>query len=166
VEKVLEKNWALAQYQTFMPWIKVWIHFVWATKNHEPFLLDEIRTKVFHHIRENARAKGIFIDHIGGYLDHVHCLISLGSGQSLDEIMRLIKGESSHWINKAGITKFKFAWQDEYFAVSVNPSGLPSVRKYISNQEEHHKKTTFPEEFESFLVRAGFQRFPDKRPLG
>ena len=97
-----------------MPWIKVWIHFVWSTANHEPLLGDEIRANVFQHIRENARAKGIFIDMINGYLDHVHCLISLGSDQTVEDIMRLIKGESSHWINQNELTKTKFRWQKEY----------------------------------------------------
>ena len=56
-----------------MPWVKVWIHFVWSTKNREPFLKDEIRQKVFQHIRENAKEKGIHLDFINGYIDHVHC---------------------------------------------------------------------------------------------
>jgi len=57
--------------------IKVYVHFVWTTKDREPILHKKIRDSVFSHIRDNARAKGIFIDFIGGYLDHVHCLISL-----------------------------------------------------------------------------------------
>ncbi len=144
-----------------MPWIKVWIHFVWSTKNHEPYLTNEIRQKVFQHIRENARAKSIYIDYINGYVDHVHCLISLGAGQTLEKIMQLIKGESSFWINKNNVSKFKFAWQDEYFAASVSPSGIPAVRRYIANQEEHHRKTSFKDEIEGFMVRAGFERFKD-----
>lgn len=77
-----------------MPWVRVWIHFVWSTKDREPFLDDEIRLKVFRHIRDNARQKGIHIDFINGYVDHVHCLISLGTDQTLEKIMQLIKGES------------------------------------------------------------------------
>ena len=142
-----------------MPWIKVWIHFVWSTSKHEPWLADEIRSRVFQHIRENARAKGIYIDMINGYLDHVHCLVSLGSDQTIEDIMRLIKGESSHWINQNNLTKTKFAWQKEYFAVSVNPAGLDSVRRYIANQEIHHRNSGFKEEFADFLKRAGFERF-------
>jgi REP element-mobilizing transposase RayT len=142
-----------------MPWIKVWIHFVWSTHNHTPFLSDEIRKTVFQHILDNAREKGIYIDMINGYVDHVHCLISLGSDQTIEKIMQLIKGESSFWINKNQLTKTKFAWQDEYFAVSVNPAGLDSVRGYISKQETHHRNTKFRDEFDDFLVRAGFEKF-------
>ncbi len=140
-----------------MPLIKVWLHFVWSTKERFPFLTDDIRKSVFAHIRENARAKGIFIDFIGGYIDHVHCLISLGSDQSIEKVMQLIKGESSYWINKNKLTRSKFEWQNEYFVVSVSESSLASVRRYIANQEEHHKKFTFQEEYADFLTRAGFQ---------
>lgn len=145
-----------------MPWVKVWLHFVWSTKDRFPYLNDDIRPRVFDHIRDNARKKGIFIDFINGYVEHVHCLISLGTDQTLEKIMQLIKGESSFWINKEKLTKTRFEWQDEYFAVSVNEDTLPSVRKYISNQEEHHRNVGFDDEFENFLKRAGFQKFKDQ----
>ncbi len=110
-----------------MPFVKIWIHFVWSTKNREPLLTDEIRQKVFEHIRENARAKNIHLDFINGYIDHVHCLISLGTDQTIEKIMQLVKGESSFWINKNNLCKTKFEWQDEYFAVSVSETIVESV---------------------------------------
>ncbi len=142
-----------------MPFVKVWIHFVWSTKNREPFLTDDIRQKVFRHIRENAKTKNIHLDFIGGFVDHVHCLISLGTDQTIEKIMQLVKGESSFWINKNNLCKTKFEWQDEYFAVSVSETIVESVRKYIANQEEHHRTKSFDDEFEGFIKRAGFQRF-------
>jgi len=144
-----------------MPWVKVWLHFVWSTKNRYPYLKDGLRERVFEHIRQNAREKGIHIDFINGHLEHVHCLISLGTDQTLEEIMRLIKGESSFWINKNKLTKTKFAWQNEYFVVSVNESTLPNVRKHIANQDKHHQTVSFDDEFNGFLKRAGFQKFRD-----
>jgi putative transposase len=142
-----------------MPFVKVWIHFVWSTKNREPLLTDDIRQKVFQHIRENAQGKDIFLDCIGGYVDHVHCLISLGTDQTIEKLMQLIKGESSFWINKNRLCHGRFEWQDEYFAVSVSETLVEGVRKYIANQEEHHRMKGFNEEFEGFMKRAGFQRF-------
>jgi putative transposase len=144
-----------------MPFVKVWIHFVWSTKNREPLLNDEIRQKVFQHIRENAQEKGIYIDFINGYTEHVHCLISLGTDQTIEKLMQLIKGESSFWINKNSLCKTKFGWQDEYFAVSVSEANVESVRRYIANQEEHHKTRSFDDEFEGFMKRAGFEKFKD-----
>ena len=146
-----------------MPWIKVWLHFVWCTKDRFPYLQNGIRTWVFEHIRENAVAKKIHIDFLNGFVEHVHCLISLGSDQTLEKLMQLIKGESSFWINKNQLTKKKFGWQDEYFVASVSESNLASVRRYIARQEEHHSKVSFDREFDDMLLRAGFQRFKDQQ---
>ena len=110
-------------------------------------------------MRENAIDKDIYIDFINGYCEHVHCLISLGSGQNIDKILMLLKGESSHWINKNKFLQKKFEWQDEYFAVSVNESAVNRVRDYIKNQEEHHKKRSFQEEYNEFMRKYGFEKF-------
>jgi REP element-mobilizing transposase RayT len=88
--------------------VKIWVHLVWTTKNREPILTKEVRWELFSHIRENAENKGIYLDFINGYLEHVHCLISLGSGQNIDKILMLLKGESSYWINKNKIFGGKF----------------------------------------------------------
>ncbi|MEN8121520.1 MAG: transposase [Bacteroidota bacterium] len=68
----------------------------------------------------------------------------------------MIKGESSYWINQNKLTKEKFSWQDEYLAVGVGDDKINVVRDYIANQEEHHKKITFSEEYEQFIKRYGF----------
>jgi len=142
-----------------MGYIKIWVHLVWSTKNRQPILTADIREKVFDHIRENAIDKDIYIDFINGYNEHVHCLISLGSGENIDKILMLLKGESSHWINKNKIFKKKFGWQHEYFAVSVSESSVKRVRDYIKNQEEHHKKRSFQEEYNEFMRKYGFEKF-------
>ena len=79
-----------------------------------------MRLKVWNHLRDNAKEKGIFIDFVNGYSDHCHCLVSPGVVQTIQKIMQLIKGESSFWINKNGLTEHKFEWQDEYYAASVS----------------------------------------------
>ncbi len=139
-----------------MSYIRVYVHYIWSTKNRMPLLTKEIRDKVFQHIRENAKKKNIFLDHINGYVDHVHCLISMNAELSIQEVARLLKGESSHWVNKNKITKTEFAWQDEYMAVGVGDDKLDIVRKYIANQETHHKKISFQEEYQKFIKRYGF----------
>lgn len=142
-----------------MPHVKVWIHFVWSTKNRQPLLTDDIRQTIFQHIRANAREKDIYLDFINGYVDHVHCLVSLGTNQTIEKIMQLLKGESAFWINKSGLCPTKFGWQDEYFAASVSEANVESVRRYISKQEQHHRRRSFDEEFAEFIKRAGFQQF-------
>jgi REP element-mobilizing transposase RayT len=145
-----------------MPYIKVFIHYVWTTKGRQPFLrTKDIREAVWMHIKENAKHKGIYIDTIGGYSEHCHCLISLGTGQTIEKIAQLIKGESSFWINKQSFIKSKFAWQDEYFAVSVSEKGVDNVRKYILGQEEHHKLVSFADEYNDFIEKYGFKDFKD-----
>lgn len=75
---------------------------------------------------------------------------------SIKEVARLLKGESSHWVNKNKITKTKFAWQDEYMAMGVGDDKLDVVRKYILNQELHHNKVSFQDEYQKFIKRYGF----------
>ena len=142
-----------------MGYVKIWIHLVWTTKNREPSLTHESRKDIFFHIRENVEKKGIYVDFINGYLEHVHCLISLKSSQNIDKIMMLLKGESSFWINKNKIFHKRFEWQDEYFAVSVSESVVNRVRDYIKNQEEHHRKISFQEEYDEFMLKYSFDKF-------
>ncbi|WP_269243492.1 IS200/IS605 family transposase [Flavobacterium limnophilum] len=147
-----------------MSFIKVYIHFVWSTKNRIPFLeTPKIRQMMWNHIRENAKEKGIHIDFVNGYSDHCHCLVSLGVDQTIQKVMQLIKGESSFWMNNQKLILDKFEWQDEYFAVSVSESILERVRNYIKNQEQHHSKQTFEEEYNEFMTKYKFQKFTDKQ---
>ncbi|PXY00864.1 IS200/IS605 family transposase [Marinifilum breve] len=143
-----------------MPHIKVYIHFVWSTKCREPFLdTPELRNKMWNHIKKNAKEKGIHVDFINGYKDHCHCLVSLGSNQTLSKIMGLIKGESSHWINECVFQKPLFQWQEEYYAVSVSQSMLNKVREYIKNQETHHSHKSFDEEENELIEKYGFVKY-------
>lgn len=105
-----------------MPYIRAWFHLVWPTKNRHPFLKHTIRKNVFDHIRSNAKLKGIHLDCVNGYTDHIHCLISLSADQALSKVVQLIKGESSFWINREKLCSEKLQWQEEYFAVSVSHS--------------------------------------------
>jgi len=140
-----------------MPYTKVYIHFVWTTKNRIPFLeTSQMRKSLWDHIKQNAVKKGIYVDRINGYREHCHCLISLGVDQCMSNVMRLLKGESSHWMNKHQLCKHKFEWQDEYYGISVSQSGLDNVRAYIENQEKHHAKKTFQKEFDEFVTLYDF----------
>ena len=141
-----------------MSWIRIWVHLVFSTKNRDPLLnTAELRNKIFLHIKQNAEAKDIWLDHINGHNNHIHCLISLGRDLSISKISQLIKGESSHWINKNNLTKTKFIWQDDYWAVGVSESHLKSIRSYIQNQEEHHRKISFDEEIDKFMEKYGWK---------
>ncbi|MHC1775838.1 MAG: transposase [Lentimicrobium sp.] len=145
-----------------MPFVSVYIHFVWRTKRGIPYFNTSAkRTAVWQHIRENAEKKGIYIDFVNGYTDHCHCLISLKSDQTMSFVMQHMKGESSHWINQSGLCDHKFEWQNDYYAVSVSDSLVDKVREYIKNQEKHHNKKTFNEEVDEFVARYGFAKLYD-----
>ncbi len=113
-----------------MAFVKIMIHAVWGTKNREPYLTEDIRPLVVSHIKENARSKGLFIDTVNGYTEHLHCLMGLNADMSISKAMHLIKGESAFWINKQKIIRGKFEWADEYFAVSVSESILCGGRSF------------------------------------
>jgi putative transposase len=143
-----------------MPFVSVYIHFVWSTKNRQPFLDSAaLRKKVWMHMKENAEEKGIFIDMINGYSEHCHCLVSMGPNQTMSKIMQLVKGESAYWINKENLCKEKFEWQTQYWAISVSESALHNVREYIKNQEAHHSKISFMEEYNEYMEEYAFRRY-------
>ncbi len=141
-----------------MPHVRILIHAVWGVKNHRPLLKKDKKEILFAHIQENAQQKGLFILEIGGWDDHVHCLLSLNADMSLSKVIQLVKGESAFWANQEKLFSGKFEWANEYFGVSVSPSKVQEVRGYIKKQEEHHRKKTFEGEYQEFLKAVGIER--------
>lgn len=132
------------------------VHVVWGTQNDAAILVRDKRKILFQHICDNARLKDIYLDAIGGYTDHVHCLLGLGAEQSIAKVVQLIKGESSFWANKEALIKPKLTWAEDYFAASVSEAALPKVRNYIHNQEDHHTNVSFASEYKKFIETYGF----------
>jgi putative transposase len=140
-----------------MSWVRIWIHLVFSTKDRIPFMNSrELRKEIFEHILQNAKEKGIWIDSLNGYQEHLHCLISLDKEHSIGKVAQLIKGESSFWINKNKMVQGHFVWQDDYWAVSVSESHMQELREYIAIQEEHHRKKSFNEEIDLFMEKQGW----------
>ena len=90
---------------------------------------------------------------ISGTSDHVHMLISLPPVVSMSEALRFLKSNSSGWVHDKWPGRRSFAWQLGYGAFSVSKSNVPEVLKYLSNQETHHRRVTFKEEFVDFLIK-------------
>lgn len=142
-----------------MAQVRIWIHAVWATKKREPLMqVKNKRIELFKHIKAYAKEKKIYLDFINGEAEHVHCLISMACDQNIAQIIKLLKGESSHFANTQGLFDAYFDWADDYYAASVSQSHVETVRNYIKNQEEHHRKKSFEEECEAFMVKYGFIR--------
>ena len=118
-----------------MPYLIIWVHLIWSTKNREKIISTNLKPKLLKHILLNAKRKKIYIDQINCTTDHLHALISLGASQSISKVAFVLKGESSHWVNENNYIPGNFEWQDEYIAVSVSESQVDKVRLYIKDQE-------------------------------
>ena len=128
-------------------------HLIFSTKGRAPLILKEIQSRLFDYIGGILRSKGCALIAAGGMPDHVHLLVSLDRKTSVSEAMRLVKTNSSRWLHETFPVLSGFAWQVGYGAFSVSASNLESVEAYLAKQAEHHRKTTFQEEFVAFLER-------------
>ena len=133
-----------------MSFVRIWVHLVFTTRDREAYFTSEIRKQLIAHIIANAKSKGIYLEAIGGWSEHLHLLISLGREQTIAKAAMLIKGESSRWLNQQNFFRGKFFWQDDYFALSVSESLVEKVKTYIQNQEEHHRAVPFRNEYDRF----------------
>ena len=134
---------------------KLWVHGVFGTKNRQPLLQDKFRKQVVNQIQSNLAELGCKVRIINGTKDHLHVLFLLAQDKSISQIMKNIKGSSSHWINQNDFLNVKFSWQVGYGACSVSESDVKKVEDYITNQEEHHRKMTFAEEYMRFMKLHG-----------
>ena len=131
------------------------LHAIWSTKERRRSLSKSFRFELFNHIKDYSSENEIDLDIINGIEDHVHCLFRLKSSQNPAEVIKLIKGESSFWINKNVILDDKFEWQVGYGVFSVSEKDIMVVRKYIYNQEDHHKEVSYEEELKRIVKNRG-----------
>ena len=136
---------------------KIWIHAIWATKERLPLLHQNSEQKVYSFIAEQLREFGCPVRIINGMPDHIHCLFLLNPQKSVADVIKQIKGSSSHYINKNDIIPDKFSWQTGYAAYSVSESVVEKVFQYIKTQKEHHQKKTYQQEYEEFLKLYGLE---------
>lgn len=126
-------------------------HVVFSTKGRQPEIVPGFREDLYAYVGGIIRSeKGKLIE-IGGMANHVHVLARFSPAVSVSDMLKMIKGNSSRWVNKSGKRPAKFAWQKGYGAFSVSESGCEAVVNYIRNQEAHHRKMTFKEEFKLLL---------------
>ena len=136
---------------------KIWIHAIWATKERLPLLHQNSEQKVYSFIAEQLRELGCPVRIINGMPDHIHCLFLLNPQKSVADVIKQIKGSSSHYINENNIIPDKFSWQTGYAAYSVSESVVEKVFQYIKTQKEHHQKKTYQQEYEEFLKLYGLE---------
>ena len=132
------------------------IHCVWTTKNREPWLIPDLRERLWPSLGGIASQNKMKTLAIGGAADHVHILLSLPATLSIAKATQLLKGNSSKWIRETFPKMRSFAWQEGYGAFSVGISGVNATVRYIGNQTEHHRRRSFREEFIAMLQKHGF----------
>jgi REP element-mobilizing transposase RayT len=132
---------------------QLYIHCVFAPKFRAALLQPQWDEQLRAYITGIVRNNGHKMLAINNMPDHLHLFVGLNPKQSISEMMQLVKGDSSEWINKEKLTSQKFQWQEGYGAFSYSKTQLSSVVKYIADQQEHHKKVTFLDEYKLILEK-------------
>jgi putative transposase len=130
---------------------QIHIQCVMAVKFRQSVIEDHWKERLHQYITGILQNNGHKMIAINSMPDHLHMFFGFRPDQSLSDLMRLVKGESSEWLNKQDFIKSKFRWQEGYGAFSYSRSLIKTVAEYIANQEEHHRKKTFLEEYQQFL---------------
>ena len=127
------------------------VHGVFSVLNRENFLLDNFRPELFKYISGILKNSNQFPLAVNGYRDHVHVFFELHPTNSVSEIMQLVKANSSKWINEKKFLPGKFKWQSGFGAFTYSRSQRDNVINYIVNQEQHHAKQSFKDEYLDLL---------------
>ena len=137
---------------------RLWTHLIFSTKDRYPFLRDKVlRGEMHAYLAEMLRVHDCETLIVGGVEDHAHSLFALSRTHSIASVVKEVKRTSSGWIKTTSRKLSKFHWQAGYGAFSVSQSNLTVVIRYIENQEEHHKRVTFQDEYRRFLRAYGVE---------
>jgi putative transposase len=132
---------------------QIYIQVVFAVKGRESFINSEWEERLYQYITGIIQNKGQKMIAINGMPDHLHVFIGMKPDCCLSDLVREVKKASNEWINDNKLLRVKFYWQEGFGAFSYSKSQIDSVVKYLMNQKQHHKKTTFKEEYLAFLKK-------------
>ena len=128
-------------------------HVVFSTKSRLPMINSDLAERLYGYIGGVVRNEGGSLTAAGGIPNHVHLLVSMPKTTSVADMVRSIKSNASRWIHDTFPGLDKFAWQTGYGAFAVSHSNVDAVKRYIADQEEHHRVMSFKEEFIALLKR-------------
>jgi putative transposase len=117
---------------------QVYVHLVWGTERHRPFLVGEVQRRLYAALRATCGEMGVFVVAVGGVEDHVHLLVQLPPALSVAAVAQRLKGSSSHLLNHESPSSAPFRWKTGYGAFSVSRRNVPGVRDYVLNQPIRH----------------------------
>jgi len=129
------------------------VHLIFITKNRVAVLTPDIQKELYPYLAVVLRENNCPASKVGGFIDHAHLFFGLSRTLSIAQVVETVKTSSSKWIETKGAQFSQFHWQGGYGSFSVSQSEAETVIRYIENQEEHHRKMTFQEEFRKFLER-------------
>jgi putative transposase len=132
-------------------------HIIFSTKDREPLIQESFRDELEKYIAGIVRNDGGILLRIGGMPDHLHLIAKFKPDRSVAEMVRLIKANSSKWVNECHGEPGRFAWQSGYGAFSVSLSQFDALQAYVANQHEHHRTRTFQDEYRDFLNKHGIE---------
>lgn len=132
-------------------------HVIFSAKDRKPLIVPEIKTRLHAYMGGIIRELDGYPLTINGTNDHAHLLIRLPPTLALAEAIRILKANSSKWVNETFSLRQKFAWQIGYAGFSVSQSNVAAVVKYISNQEQHHRRVSFQDELRQYLRKHGIE---------
>ena len=130
---------------------QLYFHIVFAVKGRSNYISENWKSELYKYISGIIANKDQKLMIVNGVPNHIHLLIGTKPNCNLSDLIRDIKANSSKWINEKKFTNFHFEWQTGFGAFTVSQSGVPKAIEYIKNQEEHHRKKTFKEEYVEFL---------------
>ncbi len=130
---------------------QIHIQVVFAVHSRQSLINADWKDKLYKYITGIIQNNNHKVLQINGMPDHIHILFGMRPTQSLSDLMKQVKQDSSKWINKQGFVNSKFSWQSGYGAFSYSKSEVPKIINYIKNQEEHHKKIAFQDEYLKLL---------------
>jgi len=125
---------------------QIYLHIVWSTKYRKPIINSSIELEIYDLIKSELNENECPCLIVNGMPDHVHCLIKMNMQKSVAELMKNVKGSTSHYINQNEITPERFSWQKGYGAFSVSPTKVDQTFAYIMNQKKHHQRQSLTDE--------------------
>jgi putative transposase len=128
----------------------LYVHVIWCVRRREAVLSKPVRRVLFAHMQKEGEERGVKIMIAGGVEDHIHCLLQLLPSQNLSQVVRGVRAQAADWLNETRLILSELAWEEDYFAYSVSPSGVKQVIDFIGKQEEYHQTKTLESELDIF----------------
>lgn len=141
-----------------MAFWRLYYHLVWATKSRDHLIQPEIEPRLYGYIVNKAAELGVYVYAINGWYDHLHLVVSIPPKHAVADVVKRLKGASSHDLNQAGGLDCQFAWQRGYGALTLGERQRPMAEAYVENQKSHHEQQSANAWLERY---AEFDEGPD-----